>query len=953
MQDTERDAAGAQGAGEDRDHEARVPAPPVEGARETARSAHTLPVLPRHFVPRARLYARLDQCTRSGVTLVAGPAGAGKTMGIAGWLHARGHDGQSALWIQADSSWSPRRLRAVLDQARSVDLSAGARAGPRLVVIDNAHDLPSGTVRLIDDLLRDAPTSMRLLLASRWDLPLTRLVPELLGHLTVLRGDLLRIDEAEATALVTPHLRKPDAEVVRALVEWAQGWSAVLVLAAHTVGPSPDPAETVRRLAHGSATVADQVATEVFATMTPRQRHVLLCVAGEEPFTAGMAAHLSNDRSAVEVLSELESTGLLVMRVPSPPRPLESGLVDEEHDEADRESRFVVHPLLVEVVRRRLAVDSVDVVRARATVTRAVRLDLAAGHAPQALSRLVRLYAFDEAAAVLAHAGVHMVLGSRHGGEVARLTRAHPEIVNSNASTWFTVALDRWVADDADGIRHWTDRMLGVATVERHLPGSENPDPGSAESGVRCVEVACARLWRGKLALEPMDAAIDYAKGVAAELLGRAEPLGEDASVLAVLMLELGTVQGWLGEHDDAINSLTTALTLSRTQGLSGCTTIVMSHLSLVEFIAGNDRAAAQVATETFVMLSEHSQLRLNFSSARAGLALFLSTAMELTSNYRLSPRHAFPAHLPWGIDAGGFLPSGSQSVAPISSDLSTRFWSRARDALLAAWSGSVASARYVLAAPQDDPRLKDESLPSWLRVVKMLGSSLLAALSADRALLEQLEHELATLGASGEADFVAGLRADAQGQRRSALEAFMRAAETAVCVQPPVRAMSLACAAQLLDSLGEPEDALDRLADAAALTEISGSGVPFLGWSRQGSPIEGLLTRLATFSSSDWVKELAQASAGHADVISSLDPSTPLRGEAREPVDSLVLPGLSSREREVIGELARGATYADIGATLFLSENTVKTHVSSLYTKLGVSRRSEALAVARAHNII
>jgi DNA-binding CsgD family transcriptional regulator len=164
---------------------------------------------------------------------------------------------------------------------------------------------------------------------------------------------------------------------------------------------------------------------------------------------------------------------------------------------------------------------------------------------------------------------------------------------------------------------------------------------------------------------------------------------------------------------------------------------------------------------------------------------------------------------------------------------------------------------------------------------------------------------------------------------------------------------MSLACAAQLLDSLGEPEDALDRLADAAALTEISGSGVPFLGWSRQGSPIEGLLTRLATFSSSDWVKELAQASAGHADVISSLDASTPLRGEAREPVDSLVLPGLSSREREVIGELARGATYADIGATLFLSENTVKTHVSSLYTKLGVSRRSEALAVARAHHII
>ena len=53
----------------------------------------------------------------------------------------------------------------------------------------------------------------------------------------------------------------------------------------------------------------------------------------------------------------------------------------------------------------------------------------------------------------------------------------------------------------------------------------------------------------------------------------------------------------------------------------------------------------------------------------------------------------------------------------------------------------------------------------------------------------------------------------------------------------------------------------------------------------------------------------------------------------------------VSPREREVLGELARGATYADIGETLFVSANTVKTHVSSLYTKLGASRRSEALA--------
>ena len=80
--------------------------------------------------------------------------------------------------------------------------------------------------------------------------------------------------------------------------------------------------------------------------------------------------------------------------------------------------------------------------------------------------------------------------------------------------------------------------------------------------------------------------------------------------------------------------------------------------------------------------------------------------------------------------------------------------------------------------------------------------------------------------------------------------------------------------------------------------------------------------------------------------------PCDPLPDE-REPTqrtgrEVAVLPVLSPREREVLGELARGATYADIAAALFVSENTVKTHVSSLYSKLGVSRRSKALAVAR-----
>lgn len=55
---------------------------------------------------------------------------------------------------------------------------------------------------------------------------------------------------------------------------------------------------------------------------------------------------------------------------------------------------------------------------------------------------------------------------------------------------------------------------------------------------------------------------------------------------------------------------------------------------------------------------------------------------------------------------------------------------------------------------------------------------------------------------------------------------------------------------------------------------------------------------------------------------------------------------GLSTRELEVLSYLRTPMTLAEIAATLFLSTNTVKTHVQSLYRKLGVQNRREAVRV-------
>ena len=57
----------------------------------------------------------------------------------------------------------------------------------------------------------------------------------------------------------------------------------------------------------------------------------------------------------------------------------------------------------------------------------------------------------------------------------------------------------------------------------------------------------------------------------------------------------------------------------------------------------------------------------------------------------------------------------------------------------------------------------------------------------------------------------------------------------------------------------------------------------------------------------------------------------------------------LSARERLVLAQVQRGLTVAAIAAELYISPNTVKTHLRRLYRKLGVSTRDEAIRAARA----
>ncbi|MEU4211804.1 response regulator transcription factor [Streptomyces sp. NPDC026206] len=61
----------------------------------------------------------------------------------------------------------------------------------------------------------------------------------------------------------------------------------------------------------------------------------------------------------------------------------------------------------------------------------------------------------------------------------------------------------------------------------------------------------------------------------------------------------------------------------------------------------------------------------------------------------------------------------------------------------------------------------------------------------------------------------------------------------------------------------------------------------------------------------------------------------------------------LTGRERDILGQLARGLGNREIARELFISEATVKTHLGRIYAKLGVDTRAGAVAVAKEQRLL
>ena len=207
---------------------------------------------------------------------------------------------------------------------------------------------------------------------------------------------------------------------------------------------------------------------------------------------------------------------------------------------------------------------------------------------------------------------------------------------------------------------------------------------------------------------------------------------------------------------------------------------------------------------------------------------------------------------------------------------------------------------------------------------------------SADRALdaLERYESEYTPRGMEAEYYGWWALAYACAGDEQASVRAAEKAEELSTRIE--VRAL-VPWARAVLDAMsgGDCADAVHR---AYAATIEAGNIDAFVAAYRAWPQVLKLLCTDA--AKPRRLRTILLSAADHA-----LAQTMGLR--VRAPVSNLAMGPLSKREDEVIKLLVSGASNKEIAQTLFLSEVTVKTHLRSIYRKIGVRSRTEAVVWA------
>ncbi|MFI7433970.1 helix-turn-helix transcriptional regulator [Micromonospora haikouensis] len=906
------------------------PEPAAEDAAPLLASRLAPAPLPEPVLVRPRLLRLLGEGAAGALTLVAAPAGWGKTTLLGSW--ARTVEPAPA-WVSVEAGDTGARLWSYLtaalhphapdgppgdpprpDRLELLAAALAARERPVLLVLDDVHRVADpAALTGLEFLLRHAEGRLRVVAGARTDLPAGLHRLRLAGELTTVGpGELAFTDDEVADLLVAHGVFLPAAAVPR-LRARTGGWPAGLRLAALAARDRPDPVRWLEQFGGDQPDVAGYLRAEVLAPLDDAARDALRRGAVADAVRADLVDALTGRRDAERALTALATAG---------------GFVDRDDS---RPPWYRCHPLLADLLRAELGELTAE--ERRDLHRRAA--DWYAGHArpAEALRHALAAGCWDAATELLVTDWPELVPYDDEGAG-GPVPAAPPEKeVRRDPELALAAAVERAHAGDRDAAAAQLHRAAGHA---RSLPV---PRRDRFRRLAVALEVTLARLTGDH----------DEVRRGAARLLATRTPGGsaddpragaaDDADVEAAAGAALGLVALSGGDLRGAAAEFDAALAAARAGGRARTELLCVSRSALLHAALGELRAAERAAGEALAMPPCQGW------SCRTDCA-YAHLALAVVALHRDLPDDA-QAHLALAgptADEPAVAALAALCRATLLRDrgdpaAGLRLLSAARDALAPLAAG-------------DGPARAEDGLP---------GPGPGSAPGAGR---DGGAGELAAWLLAAEADLRAA-HGD-PGAARELLAGRPTHAPAVALARVELRAGDPAAAARALPPWDGPEAAtwpLPVRLDAGLLDAV------LAGRAGDARRAGRMLERVLELAAAEGFRRpFTRAEPGVRDLLAAhLDSGTAhwptvsdlVRVAQEPPARPGPAPGraldepLTERELTILRYLQSILSNVEIAAELSLSVNTVKTHVRNIYRKLDATRRREAVRRARELHLI
>ena len=896
----------------------------------------TAPGVPDWAVQRPRITKLIAEGTRScPLTVVTGPPGAGKTVALALWAAA---EPGAVAWVSLDDwdnqpgvfwSYVIAALRrsgvavpAVLSAAprgRAADhafllrlaSALAAQHPPVTLVVDDLHLLTGPPVlNELDFMLRHAGPGLRMVVSSRADplLPLHRY--RLAGELTEIRVSDLAFSAAEAGVLTAQHGGTLSADSLECLTLRTEGWAAGIRLAAITMGAHPDPDQFIKELITEDSALTGYLVEEVLSSQPPGVREVLLSTSILEQVSAEAANELTGSEQAGRILLDVAHANAFV-------QPAGGGW-------------YRYHTLFAEVLRLKLRRDYPD--RVAALHRRAARWYQRNGRLTDAVRHAAQAGDWQLAASmVIDGLAISELMEPRGGRPLAEEFRGMPD-----GEAWTGPHPSLVSAAAAVSARRYESSAAALAAAEGMLEQIPADQQAPGRLAAAMIRLAASRRTG--------DLTAAAAAASRAEALVSKVPNGELAQhrqIRARVLCGRGAVELWSGRLDEAARVLDAGVAAAADPGGEREQADCLGHLALVEALRGRLRSAAKQAGRAAAAVGTEEQL----SAQHPGPAALVALAwVHLERNELRGARNrlrqadaalgASPDRL---IGALACLVAACAGLAEGRGDVAGQLAGRARSGWsVPAWLDqrlSLVESR-ACAVAGDIPA----ALAAAERAGQVAHAAPQVAHTAHAAHAEQAgqtgcDTPLQAAVARAHAWVTAGDGANARHALAPALAAGGAASER-------VRLQAWLVDARLSYGCGDSARGRRSLTSALRLAEREQMRLPFVmerGW------IGPVLRR---------DPELARTHQRLFAPAQRRDQPLASPDAARQATVITVEP-LTEREREVLRHVSGMLNTAEVASEMYISVNTVKSHLKSIYRKLAAAHRGEAVRRARQLELI